>query len=207
MLLYHIERSRDTLSTERQTLEPYIPMSVMDDEDQKIPRICFAPSLALCFQSTGLTTTYPSGRPIPFFAYVIDMDDIPKHAVIDPEILWKTKLVPDALENKEYWITIPVIPKKFKFTVEMICREQVIAWSMLTPDMILDLCEHIGMNIIQMPWMYRTSPEYLFRYIIKNCTDLDKKIELEQTIQDEPRFITHQVTNLQINKIEREIRQ
>lgn len=103
MILYHV--SADLDAPRIKTFEPRIPRYRAYQENDSIPRICFAPDVESCFTALPEDTILDINRQQRFVLYRLRCDP---H---DPNLLnFETvvKYVPDALYTREYWYTKPV---------------------------------------------------------------------------------------------------
>lgn len=102
MLLYHISTMQ--LFVPKVYFYPRVPYSAADQEDMVTPRICFADSVSNAIQATGYNL-----KPGDWIAvYELDTSNLNSRDIIPPEILQAEGLVPDAMDNQEYWILQPV---------------------------------------------------------------------------------------------------
>lgn len=98
-------------------LTPKIPKTVGHDENNTIPRVCLADSIEHCIQALA-----PQNRKLYSGAEIvirsIDTNQLKKQLISTPLELFKQRLVPDAIENQEYWyknkITCNIAIKKIK---------------------------------------------------------------------------------------------
>ena len=141
------------------------------------------------------------GKPVLFEACVLDTDSIPETDILSPEELWESHVVPDALENQEYWVTAPVTTDCFRFTVEKLHREPAIPLDTLALSDILDACVSLGIHVNTrcLGTNACTSAKSLFGAITEILPENQAK-ELEETIlQDCSPYVTHKVTRLEID--------
>lgn len=98
MELYHVSFYGDGSSKH---FYPRVPESAGDKENKNIARICFSTSVEKCIQAIG-----PSNRFLcmgaTFFLYKF-CTDMTSGNLITPQKLFQSGLVPDSLENEEYW--------------------------------------------------------------------------------------------------------
>ena len=103
MILYHV--SSDIERPLVQKFEPRVPRYRAFNENNRIPRISFAPDVESCFKALPEDTLLDINRQQRFILYRLTCDP---H---DPNLLdFETvvKYVPDALYTREYWYTEPV---------------------------------------------------------------------------------------------------
>lgn len=99
MRLYNVTFN---MQDKRRVLEPSVPESAGSGEDKTIKRICLADSVEHCMQAIAV-----GNRDIregaTFILREVDTKDLDKKLLIKPKELKEKGLVPDALENNEYW--------------------------------------------------------------------------------------------------------
>ncbi|MBO5390052.1 MAG: hypothetical protein J6A59_18320 [Lachnospiraceae bacterium] len=124
MKLYNVSFD---LNNTNQILKPCIPYSVAADEDKTIPRVCLAKSPAHCMQAIATDTrqVYVGSN---FILRTVDIKEDSDY-IINPQVLFDRKYVPDALENLEYWSLKPVKCKVQHCVIEYFDYEREIAWS------------------------------------------------------------------------------
>lgn len=127
MKLYNITFD---LKDDRQLLEPCIPKSAADDEDKTIPRVCFTDSVEHCFQAIP----GDSRNACKYAEFLIRSIEINVEECVSPQELFDKKLVPDALENQEYWVLHPVFCDVYKCVLLDFDHEFAIAWSCINKD-------------------------------------------------------------------------
>ena len=144
MTLYHITDRLELLAEGKRTFFPRVPYSCSDSEDKTTPRICFAPSIPLAIQATGLDI-HKGSR---ILVYELESEHLHKHVLIPPEELYEKQLVPDALENKEWWVTIPISMSPRLIEIEAITWKLYIAETCLDPE---DVRKAISRTCIGIP--------------------------------------------------------
>lgn len=113
-----------------------MPISCADrlGEDSITPRICFAPSIALCLQAILGVPEY--GTLITVYKFCIEDTD---PSLVPPMELFITNKVPDALENQEYWYLKPVtLEASYDVIIERV-REFDIAWTTIPQQTMLNI--------------------------------------------------------------------
>jgi hypothetical protein len=100
MTLYHVSFDIDNTET---LFKPRIPAALSDDEDHKTPRICLTDSIEHCLQAMASEYRHNLSFGSAITVYSIDTDSLAPDKLIYPEALVKSGLVPDAIENSEYW--------------------------------------------------------------------------------------------------------
>ena len=89
------------INDERTILKQSIPESAAEDEDKTIYRVCLADSVAHCMQAIAVDNRNACiGSEFILREVTVDENS---QFLIKPTYLYKRKLVPDALENNEYW--------------------------------------------------------------------------------------------------------
>lgn len=127
MKLYNVSFN---LNNRSNIIEPSIPESTAAGEDRTFKRVCLADSVEHCIQAIA-----SNNRDIRVGAQIIvrsvDIKNLYKKLLVDPQTLFNKKLVPDALENNEYWYLSRV---KFETALYIIMDFQVeyeLAWSLI----------------------------------------------------------------------------
>lgn len=141
MKLFHI--SLDTENLEKKFI-PCIPECTGYGEDKEIPRICFAPSIEQCIQATH-PADYPVGQRFAVFELTVDDDD---PYLIYPNELYDKGLVPDALENEEYWLTRPVYLTANILEIEKISSERIFAWTCISFEDVASIIKSISKDFM-----------------------------------------------------------
>ena len=98
MKLYNITFN---LKDTRKILESAIPDSAGTVENKTIKRVCLTDSIEHCMQAIAVGNRYIANGA----KFIVREVNIPKNAnaLIHPNQLYKNNLVPDALENNEFW--------------------------------------------------------------------------------------------------------
>ena len=99
MTLYNVTFN---MRDRRRVLNPSIPESAGDGEDKTISRVCFTDSVANCIQAIAVCNR-DIREGATFILREVDTDKLDKRLLIKPKELKERGLVPDALENNEYW--------------------------------------------------------------------------------------------------------
>lgn len=106
MRLFHVSFLKDNLLKQ---FTPRVPDSAGATEDKVTERICFADSIEGCL------TAMPSNYRHDYLAkgalitvWTIDTERLPEGSLVTPSELTYSNKVPDALDNGEYWVTIPL---------------------------------------------------------------------------------------------------
>lgn len=109
-------------------LRPRIPKSAGEGENKTIARICLTDSIEHCMQAIAV-----ENREIcvgaEFVVHTVNMSDLQKSSLIVPERLVQSSLVPDALENNEYWYLLPVLSDRSVYRIEKFNAEMCLAWT------------------------------------------------------------------------------
>lgn len=141
MKLFHI--SLDTENLEKKFI-PCIPECTGYGEDKEIPRICFAPSIEQCIQATH-PEDYSVGQRFAVFELTVDDND---PYLVYPKELYDKELVPDALENEEYWLTRPVNLTADILEIKKISSEIIFAWTCISLEDVASIIKSISKNFI-----------------------------------------------------------
>lgn len=125
------------LEDNRMVLEPVVPETVGDGENNTIPRVCFTDSIEHCMQA--LASSHKTfEKDVCFLVREAEISKNDKDLVF-PETLRDKGLVPDAMENNEYWYTQPVECRTFLCMIkEMECSFEM-AWTCITKEDCLDI--------------------------------------------------------------------
>lgn len=134
MILYNVTFD---LTDTRTELKPYIPKTTGPGEDNHIPRVCLTNSVEHCFQAMS-SAHYSPERGSEFLLRTIQVPwSNPK--LIKPEALKEKGLVPDALENHEYWLLQPMEFEVKHCRIIDFRREYELAWSCITSRQCFDI--------------------------------------------------------------------
>lgn len=145
MTLYHVSFD---ISQAEHPMVPRIPKSTGPDEDVFTKRICLADSPEHCFQAMPHRRWKDVGASFLLRVAQIDNED---QDLISPEKLKAWGLVPDALENHEYWYTAPLQTTDYICTINDIDTDMATAWSCIN----FEDC----FNIVT-----KYAPEHIFKY-------------------------------------------
>ena len=123
MKLFHVSLG---LQDKQKLFVPRVPESCVKEqgEDAITPRICFSSSVEKCIQAIE---TFPQlGELITVYTFEVDEQD---PSLVTPEHLFAASMVPDVLENQEYWYTKEVsLTGEYRVTT-MLRREFSLAWT------------------------------------------------------------------------------
>lgn len=113
--MYHVSLKR--LSKKERRFVPRIPPTA-GNEDLTIPRICVSPTINGCIQAIISCHIHEAldqcrrGHQQEVYVYVYTPSEVvPEAAIVETNELHEKKLVFDALETEEMWITQPVTMK------------------------------------------------------------------------------------------------
>lgn len=125
MTLYNVTFN---IKDNRSILEPTIPDSAGDGENKTIKRVCLTDSVSHCMQAIAV-----GNRDIRVGASIIvrkvDTKYLDTSLLIKPKELKERGLVPDALENNEYWYLSAVNVKCGKYQIVNFDAEIDLAWT------------------------------------------------------------------------------
>lgn len=105
MRLYHVSFHTDGIKNKR--FVPRVPMSAGDGEDKEIKRVCLGPSIEKCVQAIGSCNRSLYAGSV-FTVYQAEIDLASKN-LLKPSELYQTGMVPDNLENEEYWYLAEIV--------------------------------------------------------------------------------------------------
>lgn len=135
MRLYNVTFN---ISDQRHVLRPAIPESAADGENKTYPRVCLTDSVEHCIQAIAVgNRDVRTGTRI--VVRSVDIRDLDRDKLLTPQQLFERKLVPDALENNEYWCLDTVRFKVGTYVIEDFDSEIDLAWSCIS----LEDCKRI----------------------------------------------------------------
>lgn len=127
MKLYNVSFNLNNIS---RVIEPSIPESAADDEDKTFRRVCLADSVEHCIQAIA-----SDNRDVRVGAQIIvrsvDTENLYKKILVEPQTLFRNRLVPDALENNEYWYLGRIKFETALYTIMDFHTEYELAWSLI----------------------------------------------------------------------------
>lgn len=106
MKLFHASFLKEDLNKQ---FTPRVPDSAGTTEDKVTERICFADSIEGCLtaMSSDFRHAYLAKGAL-ITVWAVDTDELLEGSVVTPSELTYSNKVPDALDNGEYWVTIPL---------------------------------------------------------------------------------------------------
>lgn len=125
MLLYNVTFDISDLRT---VLVPGIPETAAEDEDKSIARVCLTDSVEHCMQAIATGRRHIKKGAI-ITVRSVDSDELDKQFLLEPEVLRQRMLVPDALENNEYWYLGVVRFKHATYEIIDYTAEYDLAWT------------------------------------------------------------------------------
>lgn len=156
MILYHV--TNDTQLPDVCMFMPRVPESAAFDENKNIPRICMCPSIELCLQAMPCDSRCDclshDGR------IKVYSGEFEKEKLIGPQELYDRNYVPDALENREYWVTQPVRLASRTYIVKNFQHEHAVAWTCVDKDtveqIILSMCRSKEETMVMKTFIHET---------------------------------------------------
>lgn len=142
MKLFHV--SLDVDGSSKRVFTPRVPDSAGKTEDKQTPRVCFSPTIRECLQAINATS---QGLEVDtkFRVFEADLD---YKELVKPEELVKRGLVPDALENREYWYLKEIELDSTIWEVKDVDRSFELAWSCIQIEDVVKLVREYGCNSI-----------------------------------------------------------
>lgn len=140
MYLYHVTPVVDM--PERMKFIPRIPKSAGKTEDHTIPRVCMSDSIKLAIQASP-DMMYERRSGMQFRVYKFRVDRRSKLRFIEPMTLFKNGLVPDAIENHEYWCLDDITMSSKIYEIEKVSIDFDLAWSVISAEQIIKITKHI----------------------------------------------------------------
>lgn len=134
------------LSDNRQRLTPGIPKSTGDTENATIPRICFTDSIENSIQAIASCNRKIANDTVIIVRCVSTACLKPEH-IVTPQELMDKKLVPDALENQEYWYKDAINCDIIHKTIKNYDCEYDIAWSCINLNDVKNIIEQYTTTI------------------------------------------------------------
>lgn len=127
MKLYNVSFNLNNTSN---VLKPSVPDSAAPDEDKTCRRVCFTDSIEHCLQAIAVCN-----RDIRVGARIIvrtvEKKDMFLKYLVVPQTLFYKKLVPDAMENHEFWYLYPIKAETVEYEIEDFRAEVELAWSLI----------------------------------------------------------------------------
>lgn len=141
MLLYNVTFDQNDLRT---VLTPSIPETAADDEDITIARVCLTDSIEHCLQAIA-----PERRNIKKGEIItirsVASDNLNNQFLVDPITLREKMLVPDALENNEYWYLAKINFKCARYEIIDFDVDYDLAWTCIR----IEDCKNIIKKYLQ----------------------------------------------------------
>lgn len=134
MKLYNITFN---LNDTRSILIPSIPETAGEGENKTIKRVCFTDSVKNSIQALAHCNREVT-KGVKFIVREIEVHD-KESGVIGPKVLKNKGLVPDALENNEYWILKPVQCKVYKCILGKFDYDFTLAWTCISREQCLNI--------------------------------------------------------------------
>ncbi len=130
MKLYNVSFN---LNNPDRILSPTIPKTAADDENKTYRRVCLADSVEHCIQAIAVENKdIRAGAKI--IVRTVDTKNLYKQFLVGPQTLFDKKLVPDALENNEYWYLQRIKFDLAVYTILDFDADFEIAWSLIKID-------------------------------------------------------------------------
>lgn len=166
MILYHV--SFDTENTDCY-FYPRVPFAISVQEDQITPRICLSDSIEHCLQAVAEEYRRDLTPGCRLAVYSIDSDDIDPSFLIFPEELFEKRLVPDAMENQEYWALEGLYMQRELVRVKDFSYEYTLAFScMKSADVrtiIMGILPELTLpDTDSAEWLYQAATDYMREY-------------------------------------------
>lgn len=198
--LYHI--SEDVSYLDR-IFTPRVPICCAKDEDNSTPRICFSTSIENCMRATSVST-YCRGVPLVVFEMYVDEDD---PNLIYPDELFYGQLVPDALENEEYWYTKSVELHGTLYEVIENRHEISFAWKCIKKKDIISYLQSLSHIDKYFETLSKSSLSNVHEYYERAMEFMDEKKYYEQTdnlwdyVAELPWAQSYKITDLRLKAI------
>lgn len=142
MKLYHV--SFGAGSCGMKNFIPRVPNSTGEGEDKNTARICLTPSVEKCIQAVGTAYRWlRTGER--FTVYEADIS-LASEKLTRPDELNLRGLVPDSMENEEYWYLSSLTMKAKRCEILSFCGYHDIAWSCVNESDMLDILENMLKN-------------------------------------------------------------
>lgn len=121
-------------------LTPKIPITAGYDEDETIPRVCLADSIEHCIQAIASQhRRLRVGTEIVIRS--INTDQLNPILITTPNELFIQQLVPDAIENQEYWYEDEIMCNLAIEKIKYFDFYQDLAWSCIAIEYVQDIVQ------------------------------------------------------------------
>lgn len=123
------------LTDRRKILVPCIPETAGATENKTISRVCLSKTLEGCIQAVSRRQIYKGSQ------LIVREANLDEQRLVNSKTLYNNKLVPDALENKEYWSLTPVTFKVYLCEILSFDNDFTLAWSCISRKDCLNIVE------------------------------------------------------------------
>lgn len=137
MKLFHVSFLKEDLNKQ---FTPRVPDSAGTTEDKVTERICFADSIEGCL--TAMSSDFRHdylGKGSILTIWSVDTEDLPEGVLVTSSELTYSNKVPDALDNGEYWVTIPLKLKGKRFKIIDYSYEHAVNYYALDLHSVIDV--------------------------------------------------------------------
>lgn len=204
MYLYHV--TLETNLNKRKRFIPRIPSSAGKGENKTIPRICMSDSIEKCIQASPIISDLLDGEThiIKVYKYRVNKRNADK--IVGPKTLFNKKLVPDALENNEFWCLKPITMESELYVVNKIEIDFDLAWTTFKTSTIISVAKLVlGNNINKININYKIKDPYkLYESIVIQLDKLKLYNEYDlmwDTLAKRPWAQIKRITKLDIKRL------
>lgn len=206
MYLYHVTPVIE--QSKRKRFIPRVPESVGKDENNSIPRICLSDSITLAVQASPyVSEMLQIGKRIRVYKIRVDARNISKF--VHYTTLFNKELVPDALENHEYWCTSEITMDSDVYTVEDARIDFDIAWTVISKQQVLNILaylnnkSHGNLDYVWIDNNLKTSKELYESIVIQmdKHGDYDSEDDMWDCIAELPWAQIKRITKFTIKKL------
>lgn len=176
MKLYNVSFNLDNIDN---VIEPRIPESAAEDENKTFARVCLTDSVEHCMQAIA-SDNRDIRVGVQIIVRSVDTKDLCKKTLVKPETLFRHRLVPDALENNEYWYLGSIKFETALYTIMDFEAEYELAWSLID----INYCREVVHRYLPNIQVNRYKiPKHLYDVAMEEC-NRTKNWDAEDKIWD-----------------------
>lgn len=163
------------LEDNRTVLDPVVPETAGDGEDNTISRVCFTDSVAHCMQALA-SSHRTFEKDVRFLVREVEINENDSY-LVSPKTLRDSGLVPDALENNEYWYKQPIECEISLCEIKNIDCSFEIAWTCISQESCLSI---VSKYVPEALFSKANSSEETYDIFTEWCNQHQKWDEMDQ---------------------------